>query len=307
MGLHPDNNRGKYYAKTIGFVLSEDYWGNGYVPEAVKRAVKYAFEELNIDILTAFHYPHNNRSKRVIEKCGFKYETTIEKGSTIYDGQVFDSVCHSIFKSDYFNSAEEIRMNIIIKPLTPDLAEDYVHFFDVTPHDDGTVKEQLPCYCITWRSDASYSRDNRHWFPTRKERRERAIEFVKEGSLQGYLAYLGDEIVGWCNATADCQGGVEHYRSYWPIDEYRADIKVKSVFCFVVAPKVQRMGVATKLLERVCEDASADGFDFVEAYVHKKFDTVPHDFRGPLAMYEKCGFIKVSEKDGKAVMRKELK
>ena len=106
LGIHPDNNRGKYYAKTIGFVLSEDYWGKGYMVEAVKRIIKYVFEEMNVDILTAFHYPHNIRSKRVIEKCGFKYEVTIEQGSKIYDGQVFDSICHSIMKSDYFNSCE---------------------------------------------------------------------------------------------------------------------------------------------------------------------------------------------------------
>ena len=196
-------------------------------------------------------------------------------------------------------------MNLSIKPLTPDLAENYVQFFDVTPHDDRTDKAELPCYCITWRSDASYASDNRHWFPTREERRERAIEFVKTGCLQGYLAYFDGNVVGWCNATADCQGGVNHLRDYWLIDEYRVDIKVKSVFCFVIAPEMQRKGIATKLLERVCHDAAIDGFDFVEAYVNKEYTTFDHF--GPLAMYEKCGFTIVSEKDGKAVMRKELK
>ena len=57
-------------------------------------------------------------------------------------------------------------MDIIIKKLTPELAEEYAHFFDVTPHDDKTDKDELPCYCITWRSDDSYVSDNRHWFPT---------------------------------------------------------------------------------------------------------------------------------------------
>lgn len=196
-------------------------------------------------------------------------------------------------------------MEIKIRKLTPDLAEDYVHFFDVTPH-DVNIDEQK-CYCVSWRSDDSYVNDNRHWFPTREERRERAIQFVKQGSLQGYLAYHDDEIVGWCNATANCQGGVNHLRSYWPIEEYRADIKVKSVFCFVVVPKVQRMGVATKLLERVCDDAIADGFDFVEGYAYKDFDTIPHDMRGYIAMYEKCGFYKYAEREGKVVVRKALK
>lgn len=111
--------------------------------------------------------------------------------------------------------------------------------------------------------------------------------------------------MGWCNATADCQLGVNYLRSYWPIEEYNADIKVKSVFCFVVAPEMQRKGIATQLLERVCKDAADDEFDFVEAYANDIHSAL--DFRGPLAMYEKCGFTKQAERDGKIVMRKALK
>ena len=198
-------------------------------------------------------------------------------------------------------------MNIEIRKLTPDLAEEYAHFFDVTPHDDHTSKDELPCYCVTWRSDDSYVGNGDHWYPTREERRNRAIKFIKNGSLQGYLAYRGDEIVGWCNANADCQSGVNYLRSYFPIDEYCADIKVKSIFCFVIAPKVQKMGVATQLLERVCRDAADDGFDFVEAYVNREFTNTAHEFRGPLVMYEKCRFNICSERDGKVVVRKALK
>lgn len=196
-------------------------------------------------------------------------------------------------------------MNIEIRKMTPELAKDYIHFFDVTPHDVNI--DEHKCYCVTWRSDDSYVENGSHWFPTREERKNHAFQFVRNGSLQGYLAYLGDEIVGWCNANADCQMCVNYLRSFWPIEDYREDIKVKSIFCFTIAPQVHRMGVATKLLERVCKDAAADGFDFVEAYVHKDFDTVPHDFRGPLSMYEKCGFNIRAEQDGKAVMRKALK
>ena len=196
-------------------------------------------------------------------------------------------------------------MDVEIKKLTPDLAEEYVRFFDVTPHDDHTNKDELPCYCITWRSDESYINDNRHWFPTREERRDRALKYVGDGSLQGYLAYCSGEIVGWCNATAGCQGGVNYLRSFWPIAEDHVNVKVKSIFCFTIAPKLQRMGVATKLLEYVCKDAADDGFDFVEAYASK--NAADHDCKGPLAMYEKCGFIQSTEKDGRIVMRKALK
>ena len=37
-------------------------------------------------------------------------------------------------------------MKFEIKKLTPELAEDYVHFFDVTPHDDFI--DEHKCYCV---------------------------------------------------------------------------------------------------------------------------------------------------------------
>ena len=100
-GLRSDHNRGKFYAKSINYVLSEDYWGKGYMTEAIKQIIKYLFDELNIDLLSAFHIPDNIKSKKVLEKCGFEYEITIEQGYKRFDGKVFDSVCYSILKSDY--------------------------------------------------------------------------------------------------------------------------------------------------------------------------------------------------------------
>ena len=194
-------------------------------------------------------------------------------------------------------------MKIEIKKLTPDLAEDYVRFFDETPH-NGNSDDQK-CYCVTWRSDAAFADVGDAWFATREERRNHAIRFVESGGIQGYLAYCDNKIVGWCNASGDCSYCVSYLRSFWPIEEDRGDVRVKSVFCFMIAPEFQRTGIATKLLERVCQDAAADGFDIVEAYTAKEFDDSSH--KGPLAMYEKCGFYKHAEREGKIVMQKKLK
>ena len=113
--------------------------------------------------------------------------------------------------------------------------------------------------------------------------------------------------MGWCNATADCQKGVDYLRTYWPIEEYHTDIKVKSVFCFVIAPEMQRKGIATQLVEHICKDAAAEGFDFVEAYTNAEFTDTANELRGPLSMYEKCGFSKSIEHEGKVVVRRSLK
>ena len=103
--IYPDENRGSFSerngAKLISYFLSFDYWNNGYMTEAVKRVIKYAFDELNVELLTVFHTTQNVRTRRVIEKCGFQYETTIEQGCKNYDGQTFDSICYSIIKTDY--------------------------------------------------------------------------------------------------------------------------------------------------------------------------------------------------------------
>lgn len=194
-------------------------------------------------------------------------------------------------------------MDIVIRKLIPELAEEYVHFFDTTPHNNNTDDK---CYCITWRSDDSYINDQ-PWFPSREERREHALQYVRKGHLQGYLAYCDDKIVGWCNANANCRNCIDYLRSYWPIEEYHPNVKIKSIFCFVIAPEMQRKGIATQLVEHICKDAANEGFDFVEAYTNEKFSDTANDFRGPLAMYEKCGFIKYAEQNGKIVVRKKLK
>lgn len=99
--IYPDNNRGKYYAKMINYLLNEDYWNNGYMTEAVTRIVRYAFEELHADILSAFTTLQNARSKAVLEKSGFIYEGTIINGYKRYDNELFNSIIYSISKLEY--------------------------------------------------------------------------------------------------------------------------------------------------------------------------------------------------------------
>ena len=71
---------------------------------------------------------------------------------------------------------------------------------------------------------------------------------------------------------------------------------------------MQRKGIATQLLERVCNDAISDGFDVVEVYPKKEFVSVARDFMGPAAMYSKYGFHVYAElEDNEIIMRKQLK
>lgn len=64
-----ENKRGR----EIGYVLSKDYWGRGYMPEAVREVIRYCFEDLKLNFLVCGHFVDNNQSRRVQEKCGFKH------------------------------------------------------------------------------------------------------------------------------------------------------------------------------------------------------------------------------------------
>ena len=64
--------------REIGFVLSKTCWGKGIMPEAVKAVIKYCFEDLGCDFLMCGHFVWNTQSKRVQQKCGFRYLKTVD-------------------------------------------------------------------------------------------------------------------------------------------------------------------------------------------------------------------------------------
>lgn len=196
-------------------------------------------------------------------------------------------------------------MSVVIRKLSADLAEDYVRFFDTTPHDDNIAEHK--CYCVCWCSDDYAGKD----FSTVQKRREWALQYVKTGKIQGYLAYHGDSVIGWCNANtkSDCLkcASWRKFMGYVPLEEPETGVRVKSVFCFTIAPEWKRKGVATQLLERVCQDALQDGFDFVEAYPYQESSFQSSDFGGHVEMYKKCGFHVSLETEQGLVMRKQLK
>ena len=62
----------------IGYWIGVPYWGQGLIPEAVQRLLKRCFVELDVKRVWCGHYDGNIKSRRVMEKCGFKYHHTEE-------------------------------------------------------------------------------------------------------------------------------------------------------------------------------------------------------------------------------------
>lgn len=60
----------------IGYWIGKPYWGQGMIPEAVKALLSRCFNDLHLDAVWCGYYEGNTKSKRVCEKCGFKFHHT---------------------------------------------------------------------------------------------------------------------------------------------------------------------------------------------------------------------------------------
>lgn len=58
----------------IGYWLGVPYWNQGYMTEAARAVLNYAFEKMELDRVYATHFARNPASGRVMEKIGMSRE-----------------------------------------------------------------------------------------------------------------------------------------------------------------------------------------------------------------------------------------
>ena len=59
-------------AVEIGWRLARPYWGQGYALEAARRALQFAFEDLQLDEVVSFTVPANQRSWGLMQRLGMR-------------------------------------------------------------------------------------------------------------------------------------------------------------------------------------------------------------------------------------------
>ena len=209
--------------------------------------------------------------------------------------------------------------DIIIKPLAPELIEDYFDFFDNRAFSDGSP--YYPCYCNAFNLSLDqiktdlyakakeYSDEQDGW---KRALRESAWRMVESGTICGYLAYDKKLAIGWCNAN----DRLNYYRvGEFDIDNAPEDSVpsyvsnrgyIKSIVCFEISSGYRGQGIARRLLDRVCQDAIKDGYSFVEAYPKDKEKDSNMSFAGPYKLYEQAGFHEYTHDGSTIVMRKSL-
>lgn len=81
----------------LGWVLGRAWWGRGIMPEAAREVIKFLFDEVGFERITAKHDADNPKSGRAMQKVGMRYESTIKDGGNNNRG-VVDLVCFYIDK-----------------------------------------------------------------------------------------------------------------------------------------------------------------------------------------------------------------
>ncbi len=106
-GLHRDHKRMNNKVRMLGYVLDDAYWGKGYMTECAKGLIAFGFNKMNLELISVYHFSVNERSRHVIENCGFQYEGTLKQSRRLYDGRVMDDVCYSMTKEEFFAKQEK--------------------------------------------------------------------------------------------------------------------------------------------------------------------------------------------------------
>ena len=90
----------------IGYNIGRPWWGNGYTAEAMARIIKFLFEEVGFNRITATHESHNPNSGVVMRKAGMKLEA-FRRQAGFRKQAIYDHYDYVILAEDYFGNTQK--------------------------------------------------------------------------------------------------------------------------------------------------------------------------------------------------------
>ena len=137
-------------------------------------------------------------------------------------------------------------------------------------------------------------------------------ELVGSGVMRGYAAYVGNDILAYCNC------GVKEKYKVLPLPEEERAIptapegaKILAIVEILVSRFFQNCGIEEMLLDYALAFAKKQGYTHAEVYPLERMEPDKGRFNALLALYEKAGFTVIrdlsSEQDGRYfIMQKVL-
>ncbi len=200
---------------------------------------------------------------------------------------------------------DDADASVHVERLSPRRRDDFLRFFD-DPR--GRAFAEHPawsrCYCHFHEVPNTIAWDEL----TAGENRVAMAARIDAGEMDGFLAYGGDDVVGWLNAQP--RHKLPHCWTRIGVEPPPLDVPAYAaavVVCFVVAQAWPRRGVAKALLDAALASFAARGVAIVDAFPLRDESVVPADhYRGPLSLFRAAGFEAIGETADVVVMRKRL-
>lgn len=187
IGLHPvDDEFYKEFedkkGKEIGFVLSEDFHRQKIMTEAVKALMKYAFEDLGLDYISAGYFRGNFKSRWFQQKLGFTYY-----GSHVVKVAMgnFEPTHQTIFtKEDFFSNKtgqvaakkkSKVKEELVLKS-----DEEIIKRLHFEKEDEFEYQNQnKTCYIVVIEGRVRVISDNKEYtyFPADALRIKKGLDF----------------------------------------------------------------------------------------------------------------------------------
>ncbi|MBE6572810.1 MAG: GNAT family N-acetyltransferase [Ruminococcaceae bacterium] len=96
----------------VGYVLNPDYWGRGIACEAVNAVLRLGFDRMGLNRIEARYMLGNDRSRRVMERCGMQFEGIQRQAMFVKKGFCDIGIC-AILARDYAPTGTEEKFTNI--------------------------------------------------------------------------------------------------------------------------------------------------------------------------------------------------
>ena len=83
----------------VGYSLAREYWNHGLMTEALRAAIRFGFDEMQLHRIEAQHETSNPASGRVMEKVGMRKEGVL-RGRLYNKGRFVDVALYAILRGD---------------------------------------------------------------------------------------------------------------------------------------------------------------------------------------------------------------
>ena len=81
----------------VGWRLAREHWGNGYVTEAAREALRFGFEDVGLEEIVSFTVPQNERSWRVMERIGLRRDPAGDFDHPNVDAEAYPQLVRHVF------------------------------------------------------------------------------------------------------------------------------------------------------------------------------------------------------------------